>query len=243
MASPQVNKDNINDNRRKLFLLEHQVLKNKADIYLTRETIMENRSAIQKNYEAAFNGNRQLANANTDAMFRNRSQIVRNLPSDDQVKANFREAMLNKVKIEALDHRSKLNEKVNSVSEELAAINARLIEINVQLRATTVEAIKFNHDLIAVGKSWIENGVDGAKTATPESNAKLIAENASKIDEISKRVEVNAKKNAANYAQTQANKFKIEANAATILSKRAEMEANRHAIEENSAKIAAAIKN
>ena len=42
---------------------------------MTRSLVLENASWIRKNYEAAFTGNRQLANQNTDDLFRNRTTL------------------------------------------------------------------------------------------------------------------------------------------------------------------------
>jgi len=241
MASPAVNKEKINENRRKIFLLEHAVYNNKASAYLTRDSVLENRALIQKNYEATFQGNRQLANANTEAIFRNRIALIKSLNAEDPVKINFREAVLNSTKLDFLDHRSKLNSYMNARSEELAAINARLIEINAEIIAANAEIVKYNHDQIAGNKQIIEKGVDGWTSATSEKNAALIATNAERIAEISGRVDTNAKKNASNYEQTKSNYAKIEQNAAYIHERRAEIETNRAAIQENANKIATMI--
>jgi len=240
MATAESNKERIKENKQKLFLLEHKVLNNKAKAYLTRDVITENRSLIQKNYEAAFHGNRQLANSNTDATFRNRIAVIKNsIHSSEQVHVNQREALLNEAKIDFLDHRSKITERVNHVNEELAAINARLIAINAEVITTNEEIVKFNHHMIESNSAWNDKGVD--PNPTPEKNVALIAKNSAKIIEITARAEANAKKNHEVYEQTKVNHANLEVNSASIAKRREEIEANSKLIHENAVKIAAKI--
>jgi len=217
--------------------LENAVLNNKSMIYLTRESVMENRAALLKNYEAAFNGNRQVANANTDAAFRNRILLIESNHSTDAVKTHFREEMINKSKLEFLDHRSKMNAKVNSISEEFAAINARLIAMNNEIMAANGDIIEFNRNIIAANSEIIQKGLPGWESCTNESNATLVAANHATISEISKRVETNGKANEKVYESVVANRTQIESNSATIQKRRSEILANQKHISENADKI------
>ena len=76
-------------------------------------------------------------------LFRNRTALVRNLDATTPVATNFKEALTNKVKLEYLDHRAKLNEKVLKTSEDLAAVNKQLIEINRHV--CYCDAVVFQH--------------------------------------------------------------------------------------------------
>ena len=49
---------------------------------MARSVVEENHDSILKNYHAAFRGNRNLANANTDDLFRNRFAILRAMKTD-----------------------------------------------------------------------------------------------------------------------------------------------------------------
>jgi len=239
MATSEVNKALINENKQKIFEVEQRVWENKRDAYATRSAIMENRTMIQRNYEAAFNGNRQLANSNTDSILRNRIQLVKNLQvGTDAVKINFREAMVNKVKLDFLEHRAELNARVNAVNDELASIGVRLIKVNQEIMDGNGVIVGWNAKGIADNKQWIDNGVDGFKTATPESNAALIKSNAARIEELKKKAEENAKKNVANWEAAKVNRHNIEANSSLIYARREEIEANRENIKRNFDKIA-----
>ena len=59
---------------------------------MARSVVEENHDSILKNYHAAFRGNRNLANANTDDLFRNRFAILRAMKTDgaNQVQQQLR---------------------------------------------------------------------------------------------------------------------------------------------------------
>merc|ERR1712066_1152856 len=96
-----------------------------------RAFIEENHALIQKNYAAAFMGNRQMANQNTEDIFRNRKAIVKHYKTGaDPVKINFAASRLNEAHIDYLEQRAKMNSRVARVNEKMVHINALLIEVN-----------------------------------------------------------------------------------------------------------------
>jgi len=240
MASQQIqeNAANINRNRKRIYELENVVKENKTQVYLTRSGVLENQAQIMRNYQAAFGGNRQLANANTDDAFRNRLAIIRNFEAgNDLVKKNYKEAMINRVNLDQLDHRSKLNGRVTSISEKLAEINSRLIEVNIAILQANEDIVTYNADLIQQNKVWLDNGFQ-ANDVNPESNAKLIEGNKAKIDEISKRASENAVKNSLVYDQMEANRARIETNCKSIYERRQRILENRSSIKANQKAVA-----
>ena len=82
---------------------------NKALAYQSRSMIEENRLMILSNYAAAFMGNRQLANSNTDEIFNNRAEILNAMDAVGDVQENYVNAQKNKEKLDFLRHRSELN--------------------------------------------------------------------------------------------------------------------------------------
>jgi len=242
--SIQENAANIQKNRKRIFQLENLVRDNKAQAYLTRSTVIENQALVIKNYQAAFGGNRQLANANTEDIFRNRLAIVRNYDAgSDPVKKNYKEAMINKITLDALDYRSKMNGRVTSISDKLAEINARLIEVNSSILQANEDIVNHNSDLITQNRKWIEQGIPASDSITPESNAALIAANRDRIKEIFKRAEENAFNNKLVYEQVEANRAKIETNRKNIYERRARILENRANIKINQNNVADFIAN
>ena len=130
MSKSKINARAIQQNKKRIFKLDAEVMTNKANAYLSRAIIEENRMMILSNYSAAFLGNRQLANSNTDEVFDNRNAILSNYNPKTDVEENYINAQKNKASLEFLKHRSALNTSVLKISEEMSAINAKLIAIN-----------------------------------------------------------------------------------------------------------------
>lgn len=175
----------IGVNRAKIFDLEGIVNHNKAKSYLLRAKTSENAALISKNYNSAFMGNRQLANENTDAIFRNKIALMQSLPSNNQAEINYREAKINEAKLQFLDHRSALNAQVVAITKDLAILNEHAIAINRRIMETN-EAIK---DMNAALNAEISATIELIPAApSPEAYVAIVASNAAKIEEIMSRV-------------------------------------------------------
>ncbi len=103
------NKETIKENRKRIFKLDAEVMTNKTMIYASRSMIEENRMMILSNYAAAFIGNRQIANSNTDEIFDNRQAILNNAETNSEVEENFIHSQKNRAALDFLKHRSELN--------------------------------------------------------------------------------------------------------------------------------------
>lgn len=215
--------------------MEGSVNHNKARAYLLRSKVAENAALINKNYNAAFLGNRQLANENTDALFRNRIALLQALPVNNEVQINYREAKINQAKLAFLDHRSTLNAQVLSISQDLAAVNAAAIAVNRRIMETNEQIKEKNSALIAENTALI--GHDHG-TPTPEGNAALACANAAKIVEIQARVSSNDGSIEALEAQVDANRSSALENSNLIAQRLVAIKANHELIAANRAKIA-----
>jgi hypothetical protein len=231
MSQVEDNRAHINANRAKLYALESTVMWNKAQAYRERAMIEENRALVLKNYAAAFMGNRQMANQNTDDIFRNRKAILQSMKVEGPVQANFRDSLLNQAHVDFLDHRSKLNARVIAVSEKMSEINRMLIEVNHMIMEGNAEIVEFNSGNIEKNRQWLDGDLH-PEQATPETNAERIASNTARIAEIQDRA-------AANRAKIDAVMEKVEANRAIILKDGEEIYARREKILANHEKIAA----
>ena len=67
----------LTQHRVDLFAVEAAIFDNASNAFLARSLVNENASLIAKNYSSVFDGNRQLADQNTNDLFRNRLAIVR----------------------------------------------------------------------------------------------------------------------------------------------------------------------
>ncbi|PPR25895.1 MAG: hypothetical protein CFH34_01227, partial [Alphaproteobacteria bacterium MarineAlpha9_Bin4] len=152
MKATKMNAKAIKANRKRIFKIEAEVMTNKANAYISRSMIEENRLMILSNYSAAFMGNRQLANSNTDEIFENRKTILENYSAKNDVEENFINAQKNKASLDFLKHRSDLNTALLKVSEEMANVNSKLVEINKKIMDANQSIVDFNAVQIAENK-------------------------------------------------------------------------------------------
>merc|ERR1712178_636692 len=105
------NRANINENAAEIHAMSLAVTLNKENVYEQRAEIEANRCLILRNFASAFIGNRQMANQNTDDIYKNRTAILQNICVDGAVQQNFRNSKINESKIESINHRCLLNNR------------------------------------------------------------------------------------------------------------------------------------
>ena len=240
MVTAAQNKKNIKKNRRTIFEVEGKVTSNKAKAYASRSIIEENRALILKNYTAAFMGNRQLANQNTDDIFRNRQAILSSMETSSDVEENFVASMINEANLDFLEHRASLNAAVLAANEKMIAVNSMLIEINDAIMAANEGIVRFNAKEIAKN-TQILNGSLKLKSATPAKNAARVKKNAARGAAISRAATANSKKMDALTSSMQANRKRIEKNGEKIMQRRADIVKNATNIGKNQQRVAKAI--
>ena len=236
MSGTESNKHNIEENRKKILNIDTSVMSNKASIYQSRSMIEENRLMILSNYSAAFMGNRQLANHNTDELFENRTAILASVNCQTDVEVNYVQASINKASLDFLEHRSAMNSAVLDVSEELAAINTQLIAINSKIMDANQGIVDFNSEQIAVNGSLLDGELKPSH-ATIDGNASLIAANGVAMQEIASnasrngdRMEALLSSSVDNSASLMENKNLINERRESITSNRDDILANRQRI-------------
>jgi len=237
MDQSNLNHQQIKKNRRTIFELEASVLSNKAKSYATRSVIEENRFLILKNYAAAFMGNRQLANGNTEDAFHNRRTILSNIDISGAVQENYCEALINEANLENLDHRSNLNASVLAINELMVKVNNQLIEINKLIMESNEEIANYNSDLLNQNARWLD-GALSPDQATPESNAALVSSNTNHCSKILARSEGNSDAINRLYTSTSDNRAAILANSEDIMARRKTILENHNHIVDNQHRIA-----
>ena len=176
MSQSSENRANITANQETSANIRSAVSENKALVYLSRSLIEENRHMILSNYSAAFMGNRQLANQNTDDITANTNIILNRFEPENDVQRNYVDAALNSSSLKALQHRSQLNTAVLDISEKMAAINSDLIALNKAIMLANEEIVNYNAAGIAANASLLDGNMSPSG-ATPEKNAEIIATN------------------------------------------------------------------
>merc|ERR1712072_232469 len=127
-----------------------------AGVYEARSMIEENRSNIFKNYSGCFVGNRQMANQNTDDIYKNRSAILDALKVEGAVQENFRNSKYNEASIEYIQNRCLLNNRVAKVNVLMSEANSKLIELNNEIMKSNEEIVTFNSAQIETNSKLLE---------------------------------------------------------------------------------------
>ena len=236
MSNIEKNRIAINENRKRVFAIDAEVMTNKALIYSSRSIIEENRSMILSNYAAAFMGNRQLANNNTDEIFKNRHAILDNINTQNDTESNFINAQKNRASLDFLEHRSKLNSEVLEISKDIAEVNSKLIEINERIMASNKRIVDFNSEQIERNTDLLSDGLH-EENATPEKNAELINQNRNKMTDLEIRVSENREKMEELVNKSEHNSKSLIANKEKIHDRRAAIMKNRDKLLKNRSKI------
>ncbi len=236
MNESELNREDIRANRLRIIELDTSVMNNKASVYQSRSMIEENRLMILSNYAAAFMGNRQLANHNTDQVLENRNSILRSFNAENEIEEDYILASFNKTSLDFLSHRSSLNTSVLEVSEELAEINSRLIAVNEKIMKANEAIVEFNDKQIEENSELLNGDLMPSK-ATSESNLDLVRTNsdtmielASNAAENSQRIENLLDKSIQNTAALVENKKAISERRKSILENHERISKNRDSI-------------
>ncbi|MDB3911237.1 hypothetical protein N9381_05445 [Paracoccaceae bacterium] len=172
----------INSNKT-IFQSKSQVMANTALICQSRSMIEEIRLMIISNYSAAFMGNRQLANTNTDEIFLKNIEILSNVKAPDGVQTDYLNAQIDSNNLEYLKQQSDLNTTNLKVNEKMATINAQLVAINHDIMKNNETIMAFNEKQIAVNAAMLKAPTT-LVTATSEKNEVIIAENNMSIEQL-----------------------------------------------------------
>ena len=236
MNKSKMNANAIKANKRRIFKIDADVMTNKANAYISRSMIEENRLMILSNYSAAFMGNRQLANQNTDDIFRNRKAIISNIDTKSDVEVYYVESMLNQASIDYLEHRANLNTAVMDVNLLMAEVNSKLIEINSKIMASNESIVNFNSKNLSENSRLLKKGAS-ASGANPPSNAKRIIKNKERLSKILKTAKGNHSKIAGLEKVAGRNRAAIEKNSSSIYSRRSNIDKNASIINQNQKKV------
>ena len=167
-----LNEENIRKNKRHIFELECQASTSYAESMLLIADIEENRALLSRNFSAAFNGNRAIAVDNIEDLYRCRMLMVEALDAKTDMQQNFKAAMGNALRIDLLENKFSLNEKLREVATQMAAVNELLTSLNAVIADTNEELADQGSDMVSENAEWIDGALAKMfRAASPESLA------------------------------------------------------------------------
>ena len=185
------NAANIRKNKRRIFELECGVSTAYAELMLLVAAVEENRALLMRNFTSAFNGNRSIAIDNVEDLYRCRILMVDALDAKTEAEQNFKNAMGNSLRVDLLENRFGLNEKLREIAVQMAEINVLFISLN-QLVADANESLADQGaEMVSENAAWIDGELEKLfKVARPESNAKIVESNTERLTELVERAHI-----------------------------------------------------
>jgi hypothetical protein len=181
----KTNRERIRANRRRIFEAESLVHYNTAKVQVTRTLITENHHLLQKNYMAAGIGNRTLSAQNTEDIFRARLAFMESLHAATPVEEDFRRVMVNRTRIQFIEHQSKVACRNLEFNQRLEEINQALHEVIEDISQLNSDMTAFNNEMLELNKRLMGGEFQTQmKAATSESKQKYIQMNTDRVDQI-----------------------------------------------------------
>lgn len=149
-------KNKILKNKRALFDAEAVVQFNVAQIQVARSVIEENITDAQQSYLINAAGNRELIMRTTDDVFRNRQMMIDLLTPTNNDQEAFQLSMTNRVKVEYLEHRSKINRKMVSINQRMADAIKALGDVSAIFAELNDEMVTYIDEIADANGKWLD---------------------------------------------------------------------------------------
>ena len=149
-------KNMIQRNKRAIFDVEAMVQFNVGQIQVARSTIEENITDAQQSYLINAAGNRELIMRTTDDVFRNRLTMIEELQPTNHDQEAFQLSMANRVKVEYLEHRSKINRKMSTIALKMAEAIRALSDVSQTFYELNEEMVNYIDEIADSNGQWMD---------------------------------------------------------------------------------------
>jgi hypothetical protein len=146
----------IQRNKRAIFDVEAMVQFNVGQIQVARSTIEENITDAQQSYLINAAGNRELIMRTTDDVFRNRLTMIEELQPTNNDQEAFQLSMANRVKVEYLEHRSKINRKMSTIALKMAEAIRALSDVSQTFYELNEEMVNYIDEIADSNGQWMD---------------------------------------------------------------------------------------
>ena len=229
-----LNKKSIRKNKRHIFELECQASTAYAESMLVIADIEENRALLSRNFSAAFNGNRAIAVDNIEDLYRCRMLMVDALEAKTDIEQNFKSAMANKLRIDLLENKFSLNEKLREVASQMSAVNELLISLNKLVADSNEMLADQGSEMVSENAEWIDGKIlNNIKSASSDSNSELVNDNASRLEALLEQAHVAEQRAKTTLQQIEAETKQILDTGDGIADRRARIQAEREKVVAN----------
>jgi len=185
------NAKNIRENKRRIFELECGVSTGYAELMLLITDVEENRALLMRNFTSAFNGNRSIAVDNVEDLYRCRLLMVDALEVKTEPEQNFKGAMTNSLRVDLLENRLVLNEKLSNIAAQMAKVNELLISLNQFVADANESLADQGAEMASENAAWIDGELkDLFKAVSPTNNAEIVKSNTERLVSLIEKTDI-----------------------------------------------------
>ena len=233
-AQVTLNEENIRKNKRHIFELECQASTSYAESMLLIADIEENRALLSRNFSASFNGNRAIAVDNIEDLYRCRMLMVDALNAKVDVEQNFKSAMGNSLRIDLLENKFFLNQKLREVATQMTAVNELLTSLNKLIADSNEALADQGAEMVAQNAEWIDGElVKMFEAVSADSNAEIVKSNADRLEGLSAQADDAEKEESMTARQIEAETKSILDVGGDIAARRVRIQAEREKVVAN----------
>ena len=233
-AQVTLNEENIRKNKRHIFELECQASTSYAESMLLIADIEENRALLSRNFSASFNGNRAIAVDNIEDLYRCRMLMVDALNAKVDVEQNFKSAMGNSLRIDLLENKFFLNQKLREVATQMTAVNELLTSLNKLIADSNEALADQGAEMVAQNAEWIDGElVRMFEAVSADSNAEIVKSNADRLEGMSAQAADAEKEESMTARQIEAETKSILDVGGDIAARRVRIQAEREKVVAN----------
>jgi hypothetical protein len=196
--------------------------------------IEENRALLSRNFSASFNGNRAIAVDNIEDLYRCRMLMVDALNAKVDVEQNFKSAMGNSLRIDLLENKFFLNQKLREVATQMTAVNELLTSLNKLIADSNEALADQGAEMVAQNAEWIDGElVRMFEAVSADSNAEIVKSNADRLEGLSAQADDAEKEESMTAKQIEAETKSILDVGGDIAARRVRIQAEREKVVAN----------
>jgi methyl-accepting chemotaxis protein len=167
----------IAEQTRRAFDVEAYVQFNVAQTQVARSIVEENVTDAMQSWAINAGGNREMIMRTTDDVYRNRLMMLNLLKPANPVEAAFQESMINKTKLEYLQHRNTMNRRMADIAHDMAMAIKAIGQASEKFYHANEEMAAFIDDTANENAIWFDGALRSMmREATGVTNDQRISQ-------------------------------------------------------------------
>lgn len=153
---PEAQAAMIAEQTRRAFEVEAYVQYNVAQTQVVRSIVEENVTDAMQSWAINAGGNREMIMRTTDDVYRNRLMMLNLIRPETPEHATFQESMINKTKLEYLNHRNTMNRRMGEIAFEMANAIKAIGTASEKFYSANEEMAAFISDIADENAEWFD---------------------------------------------------------------------------------------